>query len=145
MALENSIPSPRTYITDYSKAAKFALEKHFPESQPQLCFWHILKNCTKYIKDNWAGPRPPDDEIQPGTEPIADQVITEDSTNPEASIYNFDRRNFTYSPRRLLAMWKAMAWVHGKGLFRNLWAKLKDMFSGRQQSEPLTSGNLFSY
>ncbi|KAM4067626.1 MULE transposase [Hirsutella rhossiliensis] len=42
-------------ITDFDEALKNALNAIFPQSQQQLCTWHIMKNVVLHIKKKWVG------------------------------------------------------------------------------------------
>ena len=146
LALQHRIPLPLGYITDFSHAERNALMKHFPQSQSQLCLWHIMKNVVKYIKDHWKGPKNAALEgLNPGTTPIADHVVDEKSSHPEGDDYQFDRKDFTYSPTGILAMWKAIAWTRSTTICEGLWEELKELFGDRQISKYATFPLLLLY
>lgn len=50
-----NIPYPKVILTDYDQAMKNALLGTFPDTQQQLCLWHINKNVTLNIKRKWIG------------------------------------------------------------------------------------------
>lgn len=46
---------PHVIITDYAAAARVGIESIFPNTQKQLCTWHIAKNVLKATKERWIG------------------------------------------------------------------------------------------
>ncbi|KJZ76337.1 hypothetical protein HIM_04419 [Hirsutella minnesotensis 3608] len=46
---------PHVIITDYDAAARAALTTTFPDSQLQVCTWHIIKNVATYARRHWQG------------------------------------------------------------------------------------------
>jgi hypothetical protein len=53
---EYSIPDPLTLITDFDQGLKNAAKNIFPNTQQQICVWHIMKNVVHNIKKKWIGP-----------------------------------------------------------------------------------------
>src|SRR3954453_13700642 len=42
-------------LSDDDRGQKGALLENFPETQQQLCLWHIHKNVKKHINEKWHG------------------------------------------------------------------------------------------
>jgi len=53
---EYSIPDPFVIITDFDQGLKNAAKNCFPNTQQQICVWHIMKNVVHNIKKKWNGP-----------------------------------------------------------------------------------------
>ncbi|KAM4060571.1 MULE transposase [Hirsutella rhossiliensis] len=64
---------PHVIITDYDAAARAALSATFPDSQLQVCTWHIMKNITTNAKKRWLGDYDDDDPFDPPQEPQDDE------------------------------------------------------------------------
>ncbi|KAM4067067.1 MULE transposase [Hirsutella rhossiliensis] len=64
---------PHVIITDYDAAARAALTATFPDSQLQVCTWHIMKNITTNAKKRWLGDYDDDDPFDPPQEPQDDE------------------------------------------------------------------------
>ncbi|KAM4067795.1 MULE transposase [Hirsutella rhossiliensis] len=81
-------------ITDFDEALKNALNAIFPQSQQQLCTWHIMKNVVLHIKKKWVGtlddrPERPIDraaeaQIQHASQ-LADQFVREEDPDREGN------------------------------------------------------------
>ncbi|KAM4065012.1 hypothetical protein HRG_012799 [Hirsutella rhossiliensis] len=50
-----------------------ALTATFPDSQLQVCTWHIMKNITTNAKKRWLGDYDDDDPFDPPQEPQDDE------------------------------------------------------------------------
>ncbi|POW16124.1 hypothetical protein PSTT_01562 [Puccinia striiformis] len=49
--------SPQVFITDREAALRNALKTVFPDSQANLCTWHLTKNITTHCKTHITGPK----------------------------------------------------------------------------------------
>lgn len=54
-ALLASIGDPKVIITDFDSALKPSLQDVYPNTQQQVCTWHILKNVILNIRKKWVG------------------------------------------------------------------------------------------
>ncbi|KAL6409990.1 hypothetical protein AUP68_06398 [Ilyonectria robusta] len=47
---------PHVIITNFAAAARIGITSAFPDTQKQLCTWHIAKNVLKVTKERWTSP-----------------------------------------------------------------------------------------
>jgi len=56
------IPGPAVIVTDHCKELKSALSDAFPNTQQQICIFHVVKNVFLNAKKKWVKHTEPDSE-----------------------------------------------------------------------------------
>jgi hypothetical protein len=77
-AADPPIPDPLVLLTDYCKEMKAAVEEVFPNTQQQICMFHILKNVRLNAAKKFKRPRDPssDDEEFDDDDEFDNEVLT---------------------------------------------------------------------
>lgn len=130
---ELNIPRPSVVITDKENALKNALRAFFPETQQQLCLYHINANVKGKINSLW---RDPDLKTDPKTaaetagankspSPLPTEEEIEALTAPPSSTDPIDEIS---TCEGLFKEWKALCWAATEEDFDHKWPAIKSTY-----------------
>ena len=139
LAQERNIRHPLVILSDKDSAFKKAALTVFPNSQQQLCVWHILKNSVHHIHNKWTKQRDHQQakQTQPAEESDSDEesdqndreidalVGTEASDASNASNINNNTQD------ECIRAWTACVHAPAEEDFHSRWEALKERFSNQ--------------
>lgn len=111
LADENDIRPPHVYITDYSDTERHGLLRACPESDRQLCTFHIKKALLRHLKEYWVGDRCAETALQVATPKVHTvwPLDSMDTWEPEAGHHTrYKPGAFKYSMWDCYALFEAI-------------------------------------
>jgi hypothetical protein len=119
-------------ITDDDSSLKPALDKVFPDSQQQICIWHIQKNAMKNVKEKWVPiPGSLDLHMQTNLRSLVDVESNNDAdrANPSgAERLSSQTVQVDHTQDGLLKMWTQVIHAPTEQEYEARWAELKAKF-----------------
>lgn len=127
---------PHVVITDFEKALKNALENVWPDTQQQICLWHINKNVVFEVKKRWKWPLgipplnedPEVDETDDHVDPIFRDLITAAIGEQPSSLTGRLPMKVSDDPNGFLELWKHLCYTATEEDLEATWVRILEDF-----------------
>ncbi|OAQ58088.1 MULE transposase domain-containing protein [Pochonia chlamydosporia 170] len=134
------ISSPEVIITDKDDQLRNAIRQFFPNTQLQLCVFHINSNVVLYIKKWWKKTNDSEESNLDDNQNNSDAADIQELERGNMKVKNMKDAKFGPLPARVLQtraglylLWRYMVYSRSEEEFTQAWRQLQETFSHQKR------------